>query len=78
MTEFHDVKRKFSNDRQWRDFIAAIHDSVTHPCSVTYPMVLGAVRSGRAWFNDGAARASSRLGGRASSPETVSLERIEA
>jgi hypothetical protein len=51
---------------------------VTYPCSVTYPMVLGAVRSGRAWFNDGAARASSWLGGRASSSETVSLERIEA
>jgi hypothetical protein len=78
MTDSHDVKRKFSNDRQWRDFIAAVHDSVTYPCSVTYPMVLGAVRSGRAWFNDGAARASSWLGGRASSPETVSLERIEA
>jgi len=79
MTNSHDVKRKFSNHRQWRDFIAAVHDSVTYPCSVTYPMVLGAVRSGRAWFSDGAARASSwGSGGRASSPETVSLERIEA
>jgi hypothetical protein len=78
MTNFDAVKRKFSNDRQWRDFIATVHDPVTYPCSVTYPMVLVAVRSGRAWFNDGAARASSWLGGRASSPETISLERIAA
>jgi hypothetical protein len=56
MTSLHDVKRKFSNHRQWRDFIAAVHDSVTYPCSVNYPMVIGALRSGRAWFGDGAAR----------------------
>jgi hypothetical protein len=41
----------FSN-RRWRKFIATVHDSVTDPCSVTYPMVLGALRSGPAWFND--------------------------
>jgi hypothetical protein len=62
MTNFDDV---FSNHRQWRDFIAAVHESVTYPCTVTYPMVLGALRSGRAWFNDGAARASSWLDGAA-------------
>src|SRR5260370_33059153 len=58
MANFDDV---FSNHRQWRDFIAAVHESVTYPCTVTYPMVLGALRSSRAWFNDGAARASSWL-----------------
>jgi len=58
MANFNDV---FSNHRQWRDFIAAVHESVTYPCTVTYPMVLGALRSSRAWFNDGAARASSWL-----------------
>ena len=55
--------RKFSNHRQWRDFIAAVHESVSYPCSVTYPMVLEAVRSGRAWFSDSAALASSWLSG---------------
>jgi len=59
----HPSSVAFSNHRQWREFIAAVHDSVTYPCSVTYPMVLGALRSGRAWFNDGAARASSWLSG---------------
>ena len=54
---------KFSNDRQWRDFVAAIHKSVSHPCSVTYPKIIAALRSGRDWFSDGAVRASNRLGG---------------
>jgi hypothetical protein len=63
MTNFDDVRRKFSNHRQWRDFISAVHESVSYPCSVTYPMVLEAVRSGRAWFSDGAALASSWLNG---------------
>jgi hypothetical protein len=58
MANFDDVRRKFSNHRQWRDFIAAVHESVTSQCSVTYPMVLSALRSGRAWFNDGALRSS--------------------
>jgi hypothetical protein len=56
MTNFDDMTRKFSNHRQWHDFIAAIHQSVTHPGLVTYPMVLNALRSGRAWFNDRAVR----------------------
>ena len=63
MTNFDDMTRKFSNHRQWREFVAAVHESVTSPCVATYPMVLSALRSGRAWFNDGAARASSWLGG---------------
>jgi hypothetical protein len=66
MANFDDVRRKFSNHRQWRDFVAAIHESVAYPnsvpaCPVTYPMVLNALRAGRAWFNDGAVRASSWL-----------------
>ena len=64
MANFGGVRRKFSNHRQWRDFIAAVHESVTYPCSVTYPMaVLKAVRSGRAWCSDSAALASSWLSG---------------
>jgi hypothetical protein len=53
MTTFAHMRR-FSNHRRWQDFITAIHDSVTQPCSVTYPVVLGALRSGRAWFSDAA------------------------
>ncbi len=63
MTNFDDVRRKFSNHRQWRDVISAVHESMTYPYAVTYPMVLNALRSGRGWFSDGAARASSWLSG---------------
>jgi hypothetical protein len=61
MRNLHDVRRKFSNHRQWREFIAAVHESVTSPCAATYPMVWNALRSSRAWFYDGAARASNWL-----------------
>jgi hypothetical protein len=55
MNEFQDFKRKFSNNRQWREFVTAVHESVTHPCAVTYPKVISALRSGRDWFNRGSA-----------------------
>jgi hypothetical protein len=47
MSEFRDFKRKFSNSRQWREFVAAVHESVTYPCAVTYPKVISALRSNR-------------------------------
>ena len=59
-----DKRSEFSNHRQWREFIAALHESVAYPCSVTYPMVLGALRSSRAWFSSGAVRATSWLSSR--------------
>ena len=55
MTLFDDMSGKFSNHRHWQDFVAAIHESVVYPYRVTYPMVIGALRSGKAWFNDRAA-----------------------
>ncbi len=61
MADFDRMRRKFSNNRQWRDFITVVHESVTFPCSATYPVVVSALRSGRAWFNDGAVRASNWL-----------------
>jgi hypothetical protein len=61
MANFDNVRREFSNHRQWREFIAAVHESVAYPCSVTYPMVLRALQSGRAWFSGGAVRATSWL-----------------
>jgi hypothetical protein len=77
MTTIDDMRRKFSNRREWRDFIASVHDSVTLPCAATYPMVMDALRSGRAWFSLGAARASTWLGGQPDELETVTLVRVE-
>jgi hypothetical protein len=57
MTTIDDMRRKFPNRRQWRDFIASVHDTVTLPCAATYPMVMDALRSGRAWLSWGAVRA---------------------
>jgi hypothetical protein len=51
------TKSKFGNRRQWRDVIAAVGVSPELPFPVTYPSIIGALRSGRAWFIDGAARA---------------------
>jgi hypothetical protein len=45
MSEFQDFKRKFSNNRQWREFVAAVHESVAYPCAVTYPKVISTLRS---------------------------------
>ena len=47
-----DIKRKFSNQRQWREFVAAVQ------CSVQYPAAVNALRSGKKWFSDGLAQAS--------------------
>ena len=73
MSDIEDIKSNFSNERQWRDFATVVQTSVT--CAVTYPKVIGALRSGRDWFNDGAARASSWLSGSASPHARLSLER---
>lgn len=78
MSDFQDMQRKFSNHRQWREFITAVHESVTYPCAVTYPKVIGALRSGRDWFSDGAARASSWLSESTSFQAALSLEPVEA
>jgi hypothetical protein len=47
-----DVKRKFSNQRQWREFVSAVQ------CSVNYPAAINTLHSGARWFSDGLARAS--------------------
>lgn len=69
------MTRKFSNHRQWREFVAAVHESVSFPCVATYPMVLSALRSGRVWFNVGAARASTWLSGGVDCASDVNPER---
>ena len=47
MSDLQDCKRKFSNNRQWREFVTAVHESVTYPCPVTYPKVINGLRSDR-------------------------------
>lgn len=42
---FEDIKEKFTNQRQWRDFVAALQ------CTVNYPAVVNTLRSGKKWLN---------------------------
>jgi hypothetical protein len=77
MSDFQDFKRKFSNNRQWREFVSAVQ-SVTYPCTVTYPKVISALRSGRDWFSEGAARTSSTLSAAEDYAAVLSLERAQA
>lgn len=50
-----DIKRKFTNQRQWREFVSAVQ------CSVNYPAAINSLRSGTKWFSDGLAQASTCL-----------------
>jgi hypothetical protein len=52
MINLYGMQRDFSNHRQWREFIAAIHESVTYPCVVTYPKIIAALRAAhkQAWL----------------------------
>ena len=52
---FEDIKQKFSNQRQWREFVSAVQ------CSVNYPAAINSLRSGTKLFSDGLAQASSCL-----------------
>jgi hypothetical protein len=40
------IRRKFSNRREWRNFVSAVQ------CSVNYPAVLNALRNSAWPFND--------------------------
>ncbi len=48
-------KTTFLNRRDWVSYLAALHGAAT------YPRVVEAVRSSRAWFTEGATQASSWL-----------------
>jgi hypothetical protein len=52
---FEDIRQKFTNQRQWREFVSAVQ------CSVNYPAAINSLRSGTKWFSDGLAQASSCL-----------------
>jgi hypothetical protein len=47
---FEDIKQKFTNQRQWREFVSAVQ------CSVNYPAAINSLRSGTKWFSDGLAQ----------------------
>jgi hypothetical protein len=59
-------KGVFVNRRDWGSYLAALQNAAT------YPKVMEAVRSGQAWFSDGAAQASTWLIGRESLREKFS------
>jgi hypothetical protein len=46
MKVLEDFGRKFSNRREWRDFVSAVQ------CSVNYPGVLNALQAGGFLFKD--------------------------
>jgi hypothetical protein len=52
---FEDIRRRFTNQRQWREFVSAVQ------CSVNYPAAISTLRSRTKWFSDGLAQASSCL-----------------
>jgi hypothetical protein len=53
---FEGIKRKFTNQRQWREFVTAVQ------CPVNYPAAINnTLRTGTKWFSDGVAQASSCL-----------------
>lgn len=44
-------RHDFSNNRRWRDFVAAVHGSTSMPHSASYPALIGALRTGRLQVN---------------------------
>lgn len=43
---FQDFTQKFTNQRQWREFVSALQ------CTVNYPAVVNTLRTtGKKWFN---------------------------
>jgi len=59
MQDDNDPKRTFLNRRDWSSYaiLSALQSAAT------YPKVLEAVKSGRAWFTEGATQASNWLVG---------------
>ena len=43
---FEDIKQKFTNQRQWREFVSALQCTVNYPAAVN-----NALRAGKKWFN---------------------------
>jgi len=64
----HDADRKstFLNRRDWGSYLIALHNAAVHP------KFMEAMRSGQAWFSEGALHASTWVVGRQSFPEKFS------
>jgi hypothetical protein len=45
-TAFEDMRRKFTNQRQWREFVSALQCTVNYPATVAKTL-----RAGKKWFN---------------------------
>ena len=43
---FQDMRRKFTNQRQWREFVSALQCTVNYPAAVAHTL-----RAGKKWFN---------------------------
>ena len=43
---FEDMRRKFTNQRQWREFVSALQCTVNYPAAVAHTL-----RAGKKWFN---------------------------
>ena len=69
-TRNSDPKRTFLNRRDWGTYVSALQSAAT------YPKVLKAVKSGRAWLTQGATQASNWLAGGAHLSEKLSPERL--
>jgi hypothetical protein len=41
---FEDIRQKFTNQRQWREFVSALQ------CTVNYPAVVSTLRTGKRWL----------------------------
>jgi hypothetical protein len=50
--QYDDPTSTFLNRRDWGSFLSALQNAAT------YPAVMEAVKSGRAWFTEGATQAS--------------------
>jgi len=59
MNDADDRKNAFLNRRDWGSHLAALQSAAAYPTKV-----MEAVRSGHAWFSDGATQASTWLMGR--------------
>jgi hypothetical protein len=45
MKHVGDGRSKFLNHRQWRDFMSAVHESMSTPVAISYPKVINALRT---------------------------------
>jgi len=70
MQDNNDPKSTFLNRRDWGSYVSAFQSAAT------YPKVLEAVKSGRAWFTQGATQASNWLAGSVELPEKLTPERL--